>query len=63
MKIKTHSGAKKRYRKTGGMKVKRKQAGRRHLLNNKNHKTKRNLASPAYVNDANMYQVRRQLVF
>lgn len=63
MKQKTHSGAKKRYRRTGGMKVKRKQAKRRHLLTSKNHKAKRNLAAPAYVNDANMYQVRRQLVF
>lgn len=63
MKIKTHSGAKKRFRKTAGNKVKRKQMGRRHLLNNKSSKRKRLLATGAYVSDANYYQVRRQLVF
>jgi large subunit ribosomal protein L35 len=63
MKIKTHSGAKKRYRRTGGMKVKRKKAGRRHLLKNKSAKRKRLLAKGTYVSTASTYQVRRQLVF
>lgn len=63
MKIKTHSGAKKRFRLKPGGKVKRKQMGKRHLLNKKSAKRKRLLTAPAYVNDANEYQVRRQLVF
>ncbi len=63
MKQKTHSGAKKRFKKLPSGKVKRGQARRRHLLKNRGHKAKRHLASPAYVHDANMIQMRRLLVF
>lgn len=62
MKMKTHSGAKKRFRVTGGGKIKRKQQARRHLLENKSAKRKRNLCPTAYVHEANQYQVERQLV-
>lgn len=62
MKQKTHSGAKKRLRVTGGGKVKRKQPYLRHLLENKSSKRKRHLGEKQYVDDANMYQVERLLV-
>ncbi len=63
MKNKTNSGAKKRFTKTPSGKVKRKNARRRHLMSSKSPKAKRQLAGPAYVNDANMLQVKRLLVF
>jgi len=63
MKIKTHSGAKKRLRKNASGKVKRKKIGMRHLLKNKSSKRKRLLGKATYVHSANEYQVRRQLVF
>ena len=62
MKQKTHSGAKKRLRVTGGGKVKRKQPYRRHLLEAKASKRKRHLGDTVYVDDANMYQTERLLV-
>jgi len=61
MKMKTHSGAKKRFRAKPGGKVKRGRRGMRHLLVNKSSKRKRLLGSPAYVHSANEYQVSRQL--
>ncbi|HEX4923360.1 MAG TPA: 50S ribosomal protein L35 [Bdellovibrionales bacterium] len=62
MKAKTHSGAKKRMKVTGGGKVKRKHAGRRHRLISENHKTKRKLAKGGYVHSANMIQTERMLL-
>ena len=59
MKNKTNSGAKKRYRLKKSGKVKRKSCKRRHLMSAKNHKAKRQLAKPTYVNDANLLQVKR----
>ena len=59
MKQKTHSGAKKRFRVTGGGKLKRGQARMRHRLSNKPSKRKRHLGSPAYVHSANEYQITR----
>jgi len=63
MKMKTHSGAKKRMRVISGGKVKRKQTKMRHLNSHMSSKTKRHLGQTAIVNDANMLQVRRCLVF
>jgi large subunit ribosomal protein L35 len=63
MKQRTHSGAKKRLRITGGGKVKRKQVGKRHLNSHMSSKPKRQLGKMIYVDDANMYQTRRNLVF
>lgn len=63
MKNKTNSGAKKRFKKTASGKVKRKSTKRRHLMSSKSPKAKRQLAAPVYVNDANMLQVKRLLVF
>ncbi len=62
MKMKTHSGAKKRFRVKGGGKIKRGQVGMRHLLSNKSSKRKRLLGTPAYVHSANEYQITRCLL-
>ena len=62
MKQKTHSGAKKRLRVTGNGKIKKKQQGLRHLLENKSSKRKRQLGPKQHVDDANMYQAKRLLV-
>ncbi len=62
-KMKTHSGAKKRYQLLAGGKVKRKQTRMRHLNSHMKSKTKRHLGDTVYVDDANMLQVRRCLVF
>lgn len=63
MKQRTHSGAKKRLRLTKSGKVKRKQCGMRHLNGHMSSKRKRQLGEGAYVDDANMYQTSRTLVF
>ena len=62
MKQKTHSGAKKRVRKTGKGKVKRKQANLIHLAVHKKSKRKRQLGPKVHVHSANQYQVDRLLV-
>jgi large subunit ribosomal protein L35 len=48
-KLKTHSGAKKRFKKTKSGKIKRARAGRRHILGTKSRSRKRKLRSAAYV--------------
>jgi large subunit ribosomal protein L35 len=62
MKQKTHSGAKKRFRVKASGKIKRGQSRKRHILSNKSSKRKRHLGAPAYVNDANEYQMVRCLL-
>lgn len=59
MKMKTHSGAKKRFRLKASGKIKRGQARKRHILSNKSSKRKRHLGAPAYVNPSNEYQITR----
>jgi large subunit ribosomal protein L35 len=49
MKLKTHSGAKKRFKRTGTGKLLRKKAGRRHLLTGKGRDRKRRLKGSAVV--------------
>ncbi|RME16245.1 MAG: 50S ribosomal protein L35 [Bdellovibrio sp.] len=61
-KLKTHSGAKKRFRVTGKGKVKRSKPNRRHILSKKSSKRKRQLGKKTYVNPSNSYQVERMLV-
>lgn len=63
MKQRTHSGAKKRLRLKASGKVKRKKVGMRHLNSHMSSKPKRQLGQMTYVDDANMYQTRRTLVF
>ena len=62
MKLKTHSGAKKRFRPKASGKVKRKKQGLRHILSNKSSKRKRHLGQLTYVNPANQYQISRLLI-
>lgn len=61
--MKTHSGAKKRLKVLKSGKVKRKQTRLRHLNSHMSSKSKRHLGDMVYVDDANMLQVRRCLVF
>lgn len=63
MKQKTHSGAKKRLRLLPCGKVKRKHTKMRHLNSHMSSKSKRQLGQGTYVDDANLYQTRRTLVF
>lgn len=48
-KLKTHSGASKRFKVTKSGKIKRKRAGTRHILSTKSRKQKRRLKSATYV--------------
>ncbi|MFQ5589401.1 MAG: 50S ribosomal protein L35 [Nitrospiria bacterium] len=49
IKIKTHRGAAKRFKKTGSGKLKRNKAGKRHLLTHKSAKQKRNMSGSTLV--------------
>ena len=60
-KVKTNSGAKKRFRFTGTGKIKRHHAFHSHILTKKTKKQKRNLVHQAIVDPSNMKQVRALL--
>lgn len=57
-KIKTHSGAKKRFKVTGTGKIKYQHTNKRHRLTQKAHKRKRILRGSAYVSDADLKNVK-----
>ena len=57
-KMKTNSGAKKRFALTGSGKIKRKHAFKSHILTKKTKKQKRNLVHDDIVVTENMKQVR-----
>ena len=57
-KLKTNSGAKKRFSLTGTGKVKRRHAFHSHILTKKTKKQKRNLLGSTIVDSTNMKQVR-----
>ena len=57
-KVKTNSGAKKRFSFTGSGKVKRRHAFHSHILTKKTKKQKRNLVHSAIVDNSNLKQVR-----
>ena len=57
-KVKTNSGAKKRFRFTGTGKIKRHHAFHSHILTKKTKKQKRNLVHQPIVDPSNMKQVR-----
>lgn len=57
-KVKTNSGAKKRFRFTGTGKIKRHHAFHSHILTKKTKKQKRNLVHTTIVDVDNMKQVR-----
>ena len=60
-KMKTHSGAAKRFKVTGTGKVKRKKAYGRHILTKKTRKRKRSLRKSTLVSEADLGQVRAML--
>ena len=57
-KVKTNSGAKKRFRFTGTGKIKRNKAYHSHILTKKTKKQKKNLVRSTIVDRSNMKQVR-----
>jgi len=61
MKLKTHSGAKKRFRRTGTGKLVRQKAGRRHLLTGKPRDRKRRLKGQADVSSTSTLALNRLL--
>ena len=60
-KIKTNSGAKKRFALTGTGKIKRKHAFKSHILTKKTKKQKRNLTATGLVDSANVRSVKEML--
>jgi len=62
-KLKTHSGAKKRFKKTGSGRVKRAQAFSRHILTSKERKRKRQLDMPAMVSKADQPKIKRMIPY
>lgn len=61
-KLKSNSGAKKRFALTGSGKIKRKHAYHSHILTKKTKKRKRNLDHFALVEKANLNAVKEMLV-
>jgi large subunit ribosomal protein L35 len=59
--MKTHSGAKKRFKVTGGGKVRGRHAFRTHILEKKSRKRKRRLGEPAIVSPTEVPRVKRLL--
>jgi len=60
-KVKTNSGAKKRFTFTGTGKIKRRHAYKSHILTKKSKKRKRNLGHMSIVDKANLPSVRALL--
>lgn len=62
-KIKTHSGASKRFKVTKGGKIKRAHVGRRHILTKKSTKRKRILRKAGFADVTNVAQVKRLIPY
>jgi large subunit ribosomal protein L35 len=60
-KIKTHSGAAKRFKVTGTGKLKKTNAFKQHILSKKSTKRKRNMRGTELVNAADVKAVRKML--
>ncbi|MDO4613360.1 MAG: 50S ribosomal protein L35 [Actinomycetaceae bacterium] len=60
-KMKTHSGAKKRFRVTGSGKLMRERAGKRHLLEHKSSRVTRRLSKDQVVAASDVKQVKKLL--
>lgn len=60
-KMKTNSGAKKRFKITGSGKIKRKHAFKSHILTKKSTKQKRNLTKPALVDKTDIPNIKQLL--
>lgn len=63
MKLKTLSGAKKRFKLTKNGKIKRSRAYRRHILTKKTTKLTRGLRMPKYVDKTNEATVRKMMPY
>jgi large subunit ribosomal protein L35 len=62
-KLKTHSGAAKRFKKTGTGKVKRSKAFKRHILTSKTTKKKRHLDMEGLVSKADTPKIKRMIPY
>ncbi len=62
-KIKTHSGAKKRFSVTKTGKIKRAKMNRRHILNKMSTKRKRGLRKAAYADQTNVAQLKKLIPY
>lgn len=62
-KMKSKSGAKKRFRTTASGKFRRNKKGRRHILTKKTTKRKRHLRKPTLVHEHVEHQVRAMLPY
>ena len=62
-KLKTHSGAKKRFKITKGGKIKRGHAFRSHILNKKTTKRKRNLRKTVVAHTTNVAAVKKMIPY
>ncbi len=62
-KMKTHTGAKKRFKLTKNGKVKRAHANKSHILNKKTTKRKRGLRKAAYADSTNVAAIKKQLPY
>jgi len=62
-KLKTHSGAAKRFHKTGTGKIKRRHAKTRHILTSKAPKPKRKLGKSELVSDGDYKKVARMIPY
>ena len=62
-KMKTHTGAKKRFSLTKTGKIKRAKMNRRHILTKMSTKRKRALRQGAYVDSTNVAQLKRMLPY
>ena len=60
-KVKTKSGAKKRFKLTGTGKIKRKNAFKNHILTKKETQQKRNLTKPSIVNKSDEKNIKRMI--
>lgn len=60
--MKTHSRAKKTFKTTGSGKIKRQQAGMRHLLRKKSKKRKLALGNSSLVHEADHKRIQRLLL-
>lgn len=60
-KVKTHSGTKKRFKVTGSGKIKRQQAGKRHILTKKTKKRKLRLRHSALVHESDEKRIKNLL--
>ena len=63
MKVKSHSGASKRFHKTGTGKFVRKKAGKRHILTSKNRERKRRLSGSVVVDETRAAALARLLPY